>query len=78
VGVSGLLILGEKHLYRVVKEYKQYFNYAWPHQGIEQRIPCRPERPETPLVNGKLASRAVLNGLHHDYSWQVSQSACYN
>jgi len=27
------LILGEKHLYRVVKEYKQYFNHARPHQG---------------------------------------------
>jgi hypothetical protein len=57
--------MGEKHLYRVVREYKQYFNLARPHQGIEQRIPCRSERLETPPVNGTLASRPVLNGLHH-------------
>ena len=37
-----ILILSERHLYRAVKEYKQYFNHARPHQGIEQRIPCRP------------------------------------
>jgi putative transposase len=67
------LILGEKHLYRVVKEYKQYFNLARPHQGIEQRIPCRSERPQTPPVNGTLASRPLLSGLHHDYYWRVDR-----
>ena len=72
------LILGEKHLYRVAKEYKQYFNHARPHQGIEQRIPCQPERLETPLVNRELASRPVLGGLHHDYGWQTSPNACLN
>jgi len=67
-----VLILSERHLHRVVKEYMAYFNKARPHQGIEQRIPCRPERLETAPVNGKLASRPVLNGLHHDYFWQAA------
>jgi putative transposase len=67
------LVLSERHLYRVVKDYKEYFNYARPHQGIEQYIPCRPERPDAPPVNGKLASRPVLSGLHHDYFWQVAE-----
>lgn len=68
-----VLILSERHLCRVVKEYMQYFNHARPHQGIEQRIPCQPERLETPPVNGKLASRPVLGGLHHDYYWQAAE-----
>jgi putative transposase len=72
--LNHFLILGQKHLYRVVKEYTQYFNRARPHQGIEQRIPCRPERPETPTGDGTLASRQVLSGLHHDYYWQAAQS----
>jgi putative transposase len=67
-----VLILSERHLYRVVKEYMAYFNNARPHQGIEQRIPCRPERPDAPPPNGKLASRPVLSGLHHDYFWQAA------
>jgi putative transposase len=66
-----VLILSERHLHRLVKEYMAYFNHARPHQGIEQRIPCQLERPETPPVNGKLASRPVLNGLHHDYYWRA-------
>lgn len=30
------LILSERHLYRVMKEYRRYFNHVRPHQGIEQ------------------------------------------
>jgi transposase InsO family protein len=63
-----LLILNERHLYRGVGEYKEYFNHARPHQGVEQRIPCQPEAPP---VSGKLSSRPVLRGLHHDYYWQT-------
>ena len=69
------LILNERHLHRLVKEYKLYFNCARPHQGIEQHVPCRPERLETPPAHGKLSSRSVLNGLHHDYSWLAAGSA---
>jgi putative transposase len=68
------LILGERHLHRLVKEYKEYFNHARPHQGIEQHIPCQPERPEAPPIGGKIASRPVLGGLHHDYFWQAAKS----
>jgi putative transposase len=69
------LILGERHLYGRVKEYMAYFNHARPHQGIEQRIPCRSERPDVRLVSRKVTSRPVLGGLHHDYFWQAPGSA---
>ncbi len=68
------IILNERHLYQIVKEYETYFNNARPHQGIEQRIPCQPGMTESPPVNGKLASRPVLNGLHHTYSRVATQS----
>jgi transposase InsO family protein len=73
-----LLILSERHLHRAAKQYKEYFNYARPHQGIEQRIPCITMHPEGSLDFGKVTSRPVLGGLHHDYGWQVPQNACYN
>ena len=58
------LILSERHLHRIVKEYVAYFNHARPHQGIKQRIPCQPE----PLSEtGRIVSYPVLGGLHHDY-----------
>lgn len=72
------LILGERHLYRVVGEYKQYFNHARPHQGIGQRIPCRSAHPDKPPADGRVTSRPILGGLHHDYSWRVPRAAGYH
>jgi putative transposase len=59
-----LLILGEAHLRRVVRDYVDYYNRARPHQGIEQRcpIPIEPSRKE-----GLVKCRNVLGGVIHDY-----------
>jgi putative transposase len=58
------ILLGERHLYRVVKEYVSYFNSARPHQGIGQRILGKPD-PST--GEGNIIAFPVLGGLHHDY-----------
>jgi transposase InsO family protein len=68
------LILSERHLHRVMKEYQAYFNDTRPHQGIEQRIPCQSERDDDSPPGGKIVSLPVLGGLHHDYFWQASDS----
>jgi len=61
-----LLVLGERHLGRVLREYIAYFNRARPHQGLGQALP-EPE-PGTP-GSGARPVRAipVLGGLHHTY-----------
>ncbi|MCJ7569639.1 MAG: hypothetical protein MUO58_19190 [Anaerolineales bacterium] len=61
------IILSERHLYRIVKEYTGYFNYARPHQGIAQQIPCQPACPGMHAVDGQVVSIPMLGGLHHDY-----------
>ena|GEM_PF-1613115 len=62
-----LLVVGDRHLHRVIKEYVGYFNPAEPHQGIGHKIPegigPQPARPR----RGRLFTVPVLNGLHHDY-----------
>ncbi len=62
-----MLVLGETHLLRVIKEYVAYFNRARPHQGIEQKIPERSTSAGEEQRNGKIIVFPVLNGLHHDY-----------
>jgi putative transposase len=58
------LLLGERHLIRVVRQYVEYFNQARPHQGVGQRIPC----PREPVSEqGEVIALPVLGGLHHDY-----------
>jgi len=62
-----LLILGEAHLRRALREYIQYFNDARPHQGIQQRTPM-PSGPAHVLRGqGTVRAIPILGGLHHDY-----------
>ncbi|MBZ5706125.1 MAG: integrase core domain-containing protein [Acidobacteriia bacterium] len=62
-----IFVLGESHLYRVIKEYVAFFNQARPHQGIEQKIPEETRSAGEEKRKGKIIAFPVLNGLHHDY-----------
>ncbi|MEO8288201.1 MAG: integrase core domain-containing protein [Chloroflexota bacterium] len=70
-----ILVLSERHLHSVIKEYVGYYNSARPHQGIGQAIPNGTPAPlsaSQPLpaangANGKVIGFPVLGGLHHDY-----------
>jgi putative transposase len=59
-----LLILGETHLARVLREYVDYYNQARPHQGIQQRCPIPIEHSRK---EGPVKYRDVLGGIIHDY-----------
>jgi putative transposase len=61
------LILHDRHLRRVVKEYTVYFNQARPHQGIKQRIPDYYDQPKSNL-RGRITFKAFLGGLHRSYT----------
>ena len=59
------VVLGEGHLQRVLTAYLASYNYARPHQGIEQQCPV-------PLVgstarDGPIERRDLLGGVLHDY-----------
>ena len=62
-----VIILSERHLRRVLKEYVEiYFNRARPHQGLDQAIPDVQLR-SVPKADGRVVSFPILGGLHHDY-----------
>ena len=62
-----VLVLGEGHLRRVLREYVAYFNRARPHQGIGQAIPDAPGRAPRSSAGAHITATPVLGGLHHDY-----------
>jgi putative transposase len=63
-----VLVLHERHLGRVLREYVEYFNRARPHQGIDQALPGRTEmRTGGSKGNQTIVSLPILGGLHHDY-----------
>jgi putative transposase len=59
-----ILILNERHLHHVLKEYVAFYNGSRPHQGINQQTPIPGIKP-----NGKgvVVRRDVLGGIVHDY-----------
>jgi putative transposase len=65
-----ILILNEKHVRRVIREYCAFFNHARPHQGIEQQIPIPSNAIDWPeYPHRKVIGMPILNDLHHDYQW---------
>jgi putative transposase len=63
-----VLLLGERHLRRVLVEYVRYFNHARPHQGLGQQVPDSPSSAgASPTTDGPVVAVPVLGGLHHEY-----------
>ncbi len=62
-----VLILNERHLECVLKEYAfSYFNNVRPHQRIQQRVPVASKR-KSYAENADVVAFPILGGLHHDY-----------
>jgi len=60
-----VIVLDDKHLGRLMGEYRNYFNEARPHQGIGQRVPGKPALVAD--VTKPIVAKPVLGGLHYDY-----------
>ena len=61
-----ILVHGERHLARVLREYAAYFNRDRPHQGLDQAVP-EPSPGDTVHCAGPIRAVPVLGGLHHTY-----------
>jgi len=64
-----VLVLGEAHLRRILREYATYFNTARPHQGLQQAPPDAGTEPQLlrPEPGRTVRAVPVLGGLHHTY-----------
>jgi putative transposase len=62
-----MLVLEERHRYRLVREYVTYFTQARPHQGIGQRISVGATTVAEKQGKGQIIAFPVLNGLDHCY-----------
>jgi putative transposase len=65
--LNHVIILNERHLWRVLRAYVDYFNGARPHQGIEQQRPNSVAARGAAQGTGHIMAVPVLGGLHHDY-----------
>jgi transposase InsO family protein len=58
-----IVVLGEKHLRRILKSYAAYYNGVRTHRSLNN------DAPKTRPVQrfGVISSHAILGGLHHHY-----------
>jgi putative transposase len=69
-----LLILSERQLRRVLREYAEsYFNRARPHQGLFQSIPALAASKSVSEFRRHVVGVPILGGLHHDYHWGATR-----
>ena len=63
-----VIVLGENHLERLLKEYiEDYYHLARPHQGLDGDTPLPTNRPMQKEHPTKLISIPICGGLHHRY-----------
>jgi hypothetical protein len=62
-----LLILGPRHLDRVLRTYVQHYNGERPHRGLELRVPDRLAPIEEAQSAPAIERRDLLGGLVHEY-----------
>jgi len=60
-----MIIMGETHLRKVLKEYENYYNNFRPHQG-EGMLHDSP-KTRAVMEKGRVVSVSYLGGLHHTY-----------
>jgi transposase InsO family protein len=61
-----LIVLGERHLLRAVREYVTYYNDDRPHMALRGDAPVA--RPVEPQTRGKVVALPRVGGLHHRYA----------
>jgi len=60
-----VIVMGERHLRRVMREYVEYYNENRTHLGLAKDCPI-PRDVEPPDV-GPIRQRSMVGGLHHRY-----------
>jgi putative transposase len=61
-----VIVLGERHLFRLVRQHASYYNEDRPHMALDRDAPKT--RAAQPPSGGKIVSLPRVGGLHHRYS----------
>jgi putative transposase len=63
-----MLVLGRRHLERVLRIYTAHYNEARPHRGLDMNTPePQPDSLPRPALGGRVRRHDLLGGLIHEY-----------
>jgi putative transposase len=61
------LVLGRRHLLRLLRRYVRHYNQQRPHRGLALAVPQAEERGSPQVNPREVRRRDVLGGLIHEY-----------
>jgi putative transposase len=61
-----MLIVGGRHLRKVLTEYTAHYNHHRPHRALRLQPP-RPDSPATDPASTRISHRPILGGLINEY-----------
>jgi hypothetical protein len=64
-----LIVMNKRHLYRLLREYVDYYNTDRVHMQIRDSPIGRPTEPR-PSSKAQIVGLPRVGGLHHRYEWQ--------
>jgi len=64
-----VIVINERQLLRVVREYMVHYNNGRPHRSLDMETPTGPPARAGPPEAGRIVARPILGGLHHEYEW---------
>jgi transposase InsO family protein len=66
-----VIVVNERHLRRVLREFVGHYNEARPHQALGLQAPDEQSRT-SPAATGRIVSWPVLGGLTHEYEREAA------
>ena len=67
-----VIILGERQLRGLLREYVHHYNATRPHRALDGEAPDGPRTVLMPIGPRQLVARPILGGLHHAYHWRAA------
>ncbi len=68
--LDSIIALNERHLYRLIRQYVDYYHHDRIHDALEKDAPNRRPIEPKPSAHATVISTARVGGLHHRYSWR--------
>ena len=68
--LDSIIALNERHLYRLIRAYVDYYHEDRIHDALEKDAPNRRAVEPKPSASATVISMARAGGLHHRYSWR--------
>jgi putative transposase len=65
-----VIVLGERHLRRLLRSYLEYYHHARTHLALAKDAPAF--RAVEPLDTGPIIQLPQVGGLHHRYEWRAA------